>query len=129
MHLLYIVALQESTTQYSEKVKSRSAKDKELFSLGWKVDELSHLSDDGRRLMVEVTRLFELLNDKSDLVALNMANRLSELSKLLEMMLKGTSCIMSLSFNSLLTSYTTYLRILPSQKKSCNSCVCDNDQS
>ena len=37
------------------KVEGRSANDKELFSLGWKVDELSHLSDDGRRLMVEVT--------------------------------------------------------------------------
>ena len=77
-----IVALQESTTQYSEKVKDRSAKDKELFSLGWKVDELSHLSDDGRRLVVEVTWLLELLKDNmSDLVALNMAKRLSELSK------------------------------------------------
>ena len=87
-----IVALQESTTQYSEKVKGRSAKDKELFSLRWKVDELSHLSDDGRRLVVEVTRLLELLKDSmSDLVALNMAKRLSELSKSLEILLKGTS--------------------------------------
>ena len=91
-----IVALQESTTQYSEKVKGRSAKDKELFSLGWKVDELSHLSDDGRRLVVEVTRLLELLKDSmSDLVALNMAKRLSELSKSLEILLKGTSYFIS----------------------------------
>ena len=72
-----IVALHEFTTQYSEKVKGQSAKDKELFSLGWKVDELSHLSDDGRRLEVEVTRLLELLKDNmSDLVVLNMAKRL-----------------------------------------------------
>ena len=91
MDNLYTAVLQESTTQYSEKVKARTARDKELLNLGWKVDELSHLSEDGRNIMVEVTRVLELLNDdKSDLVALNMAKRLSELSVSLETMLKGT---------------------------------------
>ena len=91
MDNLYTAALQESTTQYSEKVKARTARDKELFNLGWKVGELSHLSEDGCNIMVEVTQVLELLNDdKSDLVALNMAKWLFELSVSLETMLKGT---------------------------------------
>ena len=48
---------------YPEKVKSQGTKDKELFNLGWKVDELSHLSDCGRHLKVEVTTVLELLRD------------------------------------------------------------------
>ena len=72
-------------------MKSQGTKDKELFNLGWKVDELSRLSDCGRHLKVEVTTVLELLKDEaSDLVALNMSRRLSLLSESLEGLVKGT---------------------------------------
>lgn len=56
------LALQKSRSEYSTKLAS-SATDKTLFSLGWKVDELSRLYDDGRKITVMITILIESLSD------------------------------------------------------------------
>ena len=66
MYLLYINVYSSSTDKrYAEKLKSQGTRDKELFNFGWKVDELSRLSESGRRLKVEVTTVLELLKDVS----------------------------------------------------------------
>jgi hypothetical protein len=54
---------------YASKVESGST-EKVLYSIGWKVDELTRLLQAGRKLLVEITSLQEILVDKnSDLTS------------------------------------------------------------
>ena len=72
------------------KAPGGSVSDKTLFSVGWRVDELSRLNEAGRSMLVEVRCLMEILTkEDEDLVAANAAKRLCTLSKTATTFLKG----------------------------------------
>lgn len=54
-------ALQTANDDYSTKLASGSSTEKNLFNLGWTVDELSRLNKSGRTVLVEIRALIELL--------------------------------------------------------------------
>ena len=49
---------------YDEKIK-QSTTSKVLLGLGWSIDELSHLNDIGRSLLIELQQVFDILSDLS----------------------------------------------------------------
>lgn len=92
---LNTTALQTANDDYSTKLASGSSTEKNLFNLGWTVDELSRLSKSGRTVLVEIRALVELLGDVStDVVEFNAARRLSALQDDLITFIKGWYSIM-----------------------------------
>ena len=87
---LYLnVALKSANDDYASKVKSGST-EKILYSLGWKVDELTRLLQAGHKLLVEITSLQEILvNKNSDLISLNIPLRLAKAKVELAPFVKG----------------------------------------
>ena len=78
VHVHVHVALKDANDEYASKVESGST-EKILYSLGWKVDELTRLLQAGRKLLVEITALQEILVDKdTDLVSGNIPLRLTK---------------------------------------------------
>ena len=81
--------MKTANDDYASKVKSGST-EKILYSLGWKVDELTRLLQAGRKLLVEITSLQEILVDKnSDLISLNIPLRLAKAKDELTPFIKG----------------------------------------
>ena len=84
------VVLKNANDEYASKVESGST-EKILYSLGWKVDELTRLIQAGRKLLVEITALQEILVDKdSDLISGNIPLRLAKAKAELTPFIKGT---------------------------------------
>ena len=74
---------------YDEKIK-QSTTNKAILGLGWSIDELSHLNDIGRSLLIELQQVLDILSDPSaDLVSLNVAAKLQSISEMSSMYLKG----------------------------------------
>lgn len=71
VHILVYTALTEATKEYSESLGS-GKNDKVKYRLGWKVDDLSRLNGEGRKLSVEVSTLIQKVQDPGlDLIAAN----------------------------------------------------------
>lgn len=80
-------ALQSTSDSYSSKVNDGSSKQSTLLELAWKLDDLSRLSTDGRKLLVEIVSLKELLT--SEITSTNIGKRLSQLYESLQAFVKG----------------------------------------
>ena len=77
---MYVVALSQANDAYSSKLASGHATNQALFSLGWKVDELSRLAELGRNVHVRCkTTLDRLMSSDCDPVEENIPRQLSDL--------------------------------------------------
>ena len=80
MLIFHAVALSEANDNYSSKLASKHATNQALFSLGWKVDELSRLTELGRDVRVRSkTILDRLMNAECNLVQENIPKQLADL--------------------------------------------------
>ena len=88
--LLENAELQFANENYSMKLDLGSAKEKTLRELAYKVDDLSHLSQTGRTLLVGVATKIDLLEkDDTDFVSTNLPRQLSRLQEELRVFVKG----------------------------------------
>ncbi len=53
--------MERTTHEYELKLKSDSGNNSALYSLGWKVEELSRLNREGRRILIELKVLLDVL--------------------------------------------------------------------
>lgn len=53
--------MERSTHEYELKLRSESGNSSALYSLGWKVEELSRLNTEGRRILIELKVLLDVL--------------------------------------------------------------------
>ena len=85
-----ILVLQQSNTEYSTKLASSKVPEKQMFNLGWKIDELSRLIEDGRKQLVTITRIIELLEDDGcSLVDSNVPQQICSLKKITSYIVEG----------------------------------------
>ena len=85
------VELQKTSDSYASKVKDGSSKEKTLLELAWKLDDLSRLSTDGRKMLVEMVSLKDLLPDRTtNIAAKNIVRRLVQLHQSLFAYIRGT---------------------------------------
>lgn len=86
------VALAKATEQYNELLGSGKGGDKKHYRLGWKIDDLSCLSKNGRKLVVELCSLMDKLKDPLfNLRSSNLPRRLSDTRKDLTTFITGIS--------------------------------------
>ena len=74
---------------------SSLSKQQTLLELAWKLDDLSRLSTDGQRILVEVVAMKELHTDETTTAAAaasNIAKRLSLLYQSLQEFVRGICC-------------------------------------
>ena len=84
------LGLKEANSNYSEKLASNTAASKVLFSLGWKVDELSRLNDTVRGMTADLQLMIETVRDENcDMLATNIVERVARLSQSATSFLKG----------------------------------------
>ena len=80
MLIFHAVALLKAKDNYSSKLASKHATNQALFSLGWKVNELSRLTELGRDVRVRSkTILDRLMNAECNLVQENILKQLADL--------------------------------------------------
>ena len=73
------LALKIANDEYALKLSAGTSMEKTLYSLGWKVDELSRLQKVGRALFVELSSLKDILVDMNvDTITLNIPQKLKE---------------------------------------------------
>ena len=73
-----LIALERSSRDYSTKLATGKASEQTLFSIGWKLEELKKLNDDGRKLLAEVRVLQDIIGDHTtDFVLENVPRRLT----------------------------------------------------
>ena len=70
-------------------INIRSASEKILLDLAWKVDDLSRLSSNGRALLTEIMCMNELLQNPNNIISANVARKLSKLQEKLKEFVKG----------------------------------------
>lgn len=76
--------------EYGQKVSSGRTTDKVLHTLSWNVEDLSHLSDEGSQLIVELEAIRTLAEgDRETYLSSNVPRRLTKLRERLMMMQKG----------------------------------------
>ena len=91
-HTGYNTALAKATEQYNELLRSGKGGNKAQYRLGWKVDDLSRLNTNGRKLLVEVSSFVEKLKDPMfDLQSFNFNRRLTETRKELSIFITALS--------------------------------------
>ena len=74
-----LLALDTASTDYSAKIDVGNAAEQTLFSLGWKLEELKKVNEDGPRLLAEVSVIQDIIEDhNSDFVAKNVARHLTD---------------------------------------------------
>ncbi len=70
--------------------RKREPKKKTLLWLAWNLDDLSHLSQDGRKLKIEVAAKIKFLQDPNpDLISANFPRQLHQLHESLVAFVKG----------------------------------------
>ncbi len=75
---------------YSKKVEKVGAQEKTLLQLAWNLDDLSRLSQDGRKLKIEVAAKIKFLQDPNpDLISANFPRQLHQLHESLVAFVKG----------------------------------------
>lgn len=75
-------ALTKATQEYNELLGSGKGSDKAHYRLGWKVDDLSCLNKNGRKLILELSSFTEKLSDHSfDLKSFNLPRKLTDMRK------------------------------------------------
>ena len=62
---MLFLALRNAQSTYEEKLSAPGTTDHVMFGLGWKIDELSCLNQQARKLMVDITVAKEYLVDES----------------------------------------------------------------
>lgn len=76
------IALAKATEQCNELLGSGKGSDKTQYRLGWKVDDLSCLNTNGRKLLVELSSFVEKLRDPMfDLQSFNFSLKLTNTRK------------------------------------------------
>ena len=82
--------LSTSSNEYSVRLASGKTAEKTLRKLAWKVDDLSHLSDDGRKIRVDLHQLHDLAEaSETSFLSLNVPRRLTMLRERLLTFLQG----------------------------------------
>lgn len=72
--------LSSADTQYHEKLKSSENSTRELFTFGWKVEELTQLVDRLQTTITTVSSVIDMVADPTiDLVDVNVARQLSDI--------------------------------------------------
>ncbi len=94
----FLAALKKCNDAYSAKVRSGSH-EKTLLNLAWNVDDLQKLSAGGRVLRTDLATLKDVLEDAdADIIALNVAKKLTLVHKKLLEFVKGKLCIKYIRF-------------------------------
>ena len=84
--------MQEALDAYTAKLEAGNATDQTLFSLGWTVEELKHLNEDGQKLLVELKVIQDLVSDPdTDLVGRNIPRRLTTFREKLAIFVKSVT--------------------------------------
>ena len=92
MATLFCTELSSADARYHEKLQSNDKDSKSLFSVGWKVEELTLLVDRCQTCIASTSSIFELVADStSDLVGSNVPRRLSTLRELVKSFIKDLS--------------------------------------
>lgn len=86
--------MKEKNGDYSKKFQAGNAKEKSLYSLGWSIEELSNLLENGRKLSVELAVLQEMQMQEGSQGhedEQNVARKLTNVRKKLQEFVKGVS--------------------------------------
>ena len=62
---MLLLALRKNQSAYEEKLSSSGTTDSVIYSLGWKIDELSRLNEQARQLSVDLTVAQECIEDEN----------------------------------------------------------------
>ena len=65
---VFYIELTTMSVEYGQKVSSGRTTDKVLHTLSWNVEDLSHLSDEGSQLIVELEAIRTLAGDRETII-------------------------------------------------------------
>ena len=65
IHSVLLLALRKNQSAYEEKLSAPGTTDSMIYSLGWKIDELSRLNEQARQLSVDLTVAQEYIEDEN----------------------------------------------------------------
>ena len=94
MCFLCCLALKEANGKYSAKVAAGNSTHHTLFALGWTVDELSRLNEDGRKVLVQCRVVMEQHANVSQTgvsIGVNIPRQLHELRSRCKVFVKGVT--------------------------------------
>lgn len=111
---LPLVELSTASNEYSVKLASGKAAEKTLRKLAWNLDDLSHLSEDSRKIRIESQQIHELAEGpEATFLALNAPRRLTLLRKKMLAFLQGMY-----RFRRVAATHIFVLMISPEQRDS-----------
>ena len=110
--LVLCLELSSANRVYSSKLESGMAAEKSLRKMAWNVDDLSHLHDEGRQLIVCSRQLQELADgDQSDFQSANVPQQLTQWRKKMLAFLQGVY-----RFRRTVATHIFVLMISPEQR-------------
>lgn len=88
------LALEDANGKYCAKVAAGNTTHQVLFALGWTIDEMSRLNEDGRKLLVQCKVIMEqhaTLSLTGDIVGINIPRQLADLRSRCTQFVKGVT--------------------------------------
>ena len=104
--------LTSANTEYSTKLAGKTATEKTLRKLAWNADDLTHLNDDGRKLLVDSRQLQELAEgSETQFFSVNAPRQFSQLRKRVLSFLQGVY-----RFHRVAATHVFVIMISPEQR-------------